>query len=267
VILLGDKKRLSISAAAIPSTNDRPSKKLRFDVNAKTDEKKKASRKSVMQAATMPSTKDDRPAKRPRINGIAKTDKKTDAKSKSNTISLKVLSWNIAECRPSHDAPAVSRCEQAILREMLSHEAHILCLQESPSASWTPACLQQTYDCVGASESHCGFTQLWIHKNLFYQHLESKGLSVAAIVLVGNQPLGISSSHLAPSKENASSRLKQVTNLVQCFSATPNFVIVDDFNMRQAEDKAMGGLGLQNVFKVAGCPQTANFTWNSHQNK
>ena len=268
VILLGDKKKPSRSAAAIPSTNDRPSKKLKLDVNAKTDEKKKASRKSVMQAATMPSTtKDDRPAKRPRLNGIAKTDEKTDANSKSNATSLKVLSWNIAECRPSHDAPAVFTCEQAILREILSHEAHILCLQECPSASWKPGCLQQTYDCVGASESHCGFTQLWIHKNLFYQPLESKGPSVAAVVLVGNQSLGISSSHLAPSKENAPSRLKQVTSLVQCFSATPNFVMAGDFNMRQVEDKAVEGFGLQDVFKVVGCPKTANFTWDSHQNK
>jgi endonuclease/exonuclease/phosphatase family metal-dependent hydrolase len=182
--------------------------------------------------------------------------------------SLKVLTWNIAECRPSHDAPDCFDCETAILRQIVNHEAHILCLQECPSESWIPPELLESYALVGSAPSHCGMTQLWIHNTLDHQQLETiPPPSVAATVLLGDQIVGISSSHLTPFKEGASHRLQQATNLYQLLSeVTPNFIMAGDFNMRQAEDCKVERLGLHDVFKLAGAPKHAKFTWDSIRN-
>jgi endonuclease/exonuclease/phosphatase family metal-dependent hydrolase len=187
----------------------------------------------------------------------------------SNENRIRILSWNIAECRPSHDAPSDDfDCEAAILQQILLHDAQILCLQECPAKSWQPPSLLNSYALVGGAPSHCGTTQLWIHKSLFHQRVVSNPPSVAALVLVGNQSIGVSSSHLAPFKQNASLRLEQARDLVQTLSkATPNFIMAGDFNMRQAEDVQIEHLCIQDVFKVAKSPKTANFTWNSLENK
>ncbi|KAI2509165.1 5'-tyrosyl-DNA phosphodiesterase [Fragilaria crotonensis] len=156
--------------------------------------------------------------------------------------SLKILTWNIAECRPSHDAPDRYACEIAILRQSLRHKAHILCLQECPSKSWMPPKLLESYTLVGSAPSHCGMTQLWIHNTLDHQRLETiPPPSVAATALLGDQIVGISSSHLAPFKEGASHRLEQATNLYQLLSeVTPNFIMAGDFNMSQPKVTLVG---------------------------
>ena len=186
-----------------------------------------------------------------------------------NENRIRILSWNIAECRPAHDAPSDDfDCEAAILQQILLHDAHVLCLQECPSTLWQPPSLLHSYALVGGAPSHCGTTQLWVHNSLFHQRVVSNPPSVAALVLVGDQSIGVSSSHFAPFKGNASLRLEQARILVQTLSnATPNFIMAGDFNMRQAEDAQIEQLGIQDVFKVAKSPKSANFTWNSLENK
>ena len=201
------------------------------------------------------STDSNRPIKKQRLTG--------------GENRIRILSWNIAECQPSHDAPPDDfDCEAAILQQIVSHDAHVLCLQECPSTSWQPPSLLHSYALVGGAPSHCGVTQLWIHNSLFHQRMVSKGPSVAAVVLIGDQSIGVSSSHFAPFKSNAPLRLEQTRDLCQSLSkATPNFIMAGDFNMRKAEDIDIERLGLQDVFKVAKSPKSAIFTWNSFENK
>jgi len=186
--------------------------------------------------------------------------------------SLVLVSWNIAECQPSNDAPSSFDAEEAICQEILRQEADILCLQECPSKTWSPyELLEACYERVGSAPSHCGYTQLWIKKHLFHQHLPSiTAPSVGAMVLVGNTSVQITSSHLAPFKENASTRIDQVKALTTSTSSAASItssIHAGDFNMRQAEDDAMEGLGLADAWKQAGRPYTHNYTWNSIDNK
>ena len=233
----------------------------------------KAQRQSVSRATEASPLSDDmlgdsksidknRPSKKPRLDA-----------ANGRHASLKILSWNIAECRPSHDAPPSSHtlfdCQAAVVQQILRQEAQILCLQECPSSSWMPSELLDLYTLVGSAPSHCGVTQLWIHNALDHQRLETiQPPSVAATVLVGDQIVGVSSSHLEPFNGGAPIRLEQATNLFQLLSeVTPNFIMAGDYNMRKAEDCRVEQLGLHDVFKLAGSPKHARFTWDSIRNK
>lgn len=211
----------------------------------------------------------------------------TLSKKKNLTTPLTVLSWNIAECKPSNDAPSRDKfdTEAAIVRELVKHEAHVLCLQECPAADWKPIeLLEKCYKLVGSERSHCGYTQLWIRQQpkkdaFLFQRvpLPSSAPSVAAIILIGeNQPIIVSSSHLAPFKENAPARLQQIEALTKTVSClTSHAIHSGDFNMRKAEDKKMehGGNGrgkeqqqLYDAWKIAGSSKKEEYTWNSITN-
>ena len=88
------------------------------------------------------------------------------------------------------------------------------------------------------------------------------------ILLPNDQILGISSSHLAPFKSNASLRLQQTMRLYEALSSVnPNFVMAGDFNMRVAEDDQVEQLGLRDVYKESKRPRDAMYTWNSIDNR
>lgn len=80
--------------------------------------------------------------------------------------------------------------------------------------------------------------------------------------------MGISSSHLAPYKENALVRFNQVKALCQTFASTSSTTTIHagDFNMRQAEEDAIEGLGLLDAWKEAGKQFKHQNTWNSIEN-
>lgn len=213
---------------------------------------------------------DEGPAKkRSKVEEKATTSKKTPA----NVASLKILSWNIAECIPSNDAPESFDAEEAIVREIILHKADVLCLQECPSSSWNPPELVKAcYERVGSAQSHCGFVQLWVKSHIFYELLPScPSPSVGAVFLIGSAaiPMGISSSHLAPYKQNASARFEQVKALSKAFAATSATTTIHagDFNMRQAEDDGIEGFGLVDAWKKTGKLNNHKNTWNSIENK
>jgi tyrosyl-DNA phosphodiesterase 2 len=209
------------------------------------------------------------------------TTKKTKIEVDTKPQPLKVLSWNIAECQPSNDAPSGYDTEAAICRELIKHNAHVLCLQECPSPNWKPIeLLERCYQLVGATPSHCGYVQLWIRQvpgkdNFFYQRqpLSESIPSVAAILLFSNnQSLAVSSSHLAPFKDNAPMRLQQVEILTTASNIRKHAIHAGDFNMRKAEDKQMEGKKnathiLFDAWKIAGSSKQHEYTWNSLENQ
>lgn len=199
---------------------------------------------------------DDGPRKQARLNS-------------SNALPLKILSWNIAECKPSHEAPAGFDNEAAVLNEILAQEADVLCLQECPSAEWRPAALSGQYKCWGVERSHCGYVQVWARTALHGQAIEDvPGPSVAVMLKVGKTPMAISSSHLVPYKENAPVRKLQVKELTLLLRQhAPLGILAGDFNMRQAEDKDVEtDNGLRDAWKVTTMAWQ-QYTWNSLYNK
>mmetsp|Transcript_3006 Transcript_3006/g.4899 ORF Transcript_3006/g.4899 Transcript_3006/m.4899 type:complete len:472 (+) Transcript_3006:22-1437(+) len=209
---------------------------------------------------------------------------------------LTVLSWNIAECQPSYDSTdgGTFDVDANISQECVRHDAHILCLQECPSANWKPIeLLEMQYQLVGAVPSHCGFVQLWIRQDAskgdgdyFYQRLplpmpKNQLPTVAAIILLNNHSIVVSSSHLAPFKDNAHVRLQQMEALLAAtVRITPHAIHAGDFNMRLAEDRFMEYSKMEcrkpktarqqrlyDSWKMAGSVKRQEYTWNSIDNK
>eukprot|EP00547_Thalassionema_nitzschioides_P018644 CAMPEP_0194255002 /NCGR_PEP_ID=MMETSP0158-20130606/33386_1 /TAXON_ID=33649 /ORGANISM="Thalassionema nitzschioides, Strain L26-B" /LENGTH=145 /DNA_ID=CAMNT_0038993229 /DNA_START=246 /DNA_END=680 /DNA_ORIENTATION=+ len=145
----------------------------------------------------------------------------------------------------------------------MRHTADVLCLQECPEENWKPNLLDRFYTLVGSEKSHCGYTQLWVRNNMFFQRIaECDGPSVAAVALVDDFAVGLSSSHFAPHKKNSATRFDQVKTLKNSFPIGMAFVMAGDFNMRMSEDKTVEEqLGLQDAWKDAESPSDHMFTW------
>lgn len=188
--------------------------------------------------------------------------------------SITILSWNISNCQPSHEAPVNfftnrNKCEAEIVREIMKHKADVLCLQECPEANWKPTLLARFYTLVGSEISHCNYTQLWVRNNMFFQRItKCDAPSVAAVALVDEYVIGLSSSHLIPEKKNSLIRFEQIKSLKNCFPCGMAFLIGGDFNMRKSEDKPVEErLGLVDAWKAGESRQNHMYTWNSFSNQ
>eukprot|EP00546_Thalassionema_frauenfeldii_P002442 CAMPEP_0178934938 /NCGR_PEP_ID=MMETSP0786-20121207/24199_1 /TAXON_ID=186022 /ORGANISM="Thalassionema frauenfeldii, Strain CCMP 1798" /LENGTH=222 /DNA_ID=CAMNT_0020612893 /DNA_START=51 /DNA_END=716 /DNA_ORIENTATION=+ len=175
---------------------------------------------------------------------------------------LTILSWNISNCQPSHEAPGKfftnrNKCEAEIVREIMKHKADVLCLQECPEANWKPTFLARFYTLVGSEN------QLWVRNNMFFQRItKCDAPSVAAVALVDEYVIGLSSSHLIPGKKNSLIRFEQIKSLKKCFPCGMAFVMAGDFNMRKSEDKPVEErLGLVDAWKAGESRQNHMYTW------
>lgn len=116
-----------------------------------------------------------------------------------------------------------------------------ICLQESPESDYV---FSDEYTCLGATESHSGYVQLFVRNNMLNSCHNIKVLSsfaVCATVCLENssnpacpESFGISSIHLKPYPKNASGRLIQMDDIMHHFGAMPS-LIIGDANM-QDED-------------------------------
>lgn len=196
---------------------------------------------------------------------------------------LTIVSWNIAEAAPSFAAPSLSRRAQdapRLIRECILGSARgsgpdIIALQESPSPSFgTTIFEEQGYVSAGGTTlSHCGYVDLLLKKKLAEQSkpisLDENLASVACrIVLPNKTTISVSSSHLAPFKHGAGTRLRQCQFLKESLrQESDNMILLGDYNMRQSEDTAIENILGIDAWKAAGSNHRSKFTWDSIVNE
>ncbi|KAL7487243.1 hypothetical protein ACHAW6_012844 [Cyclotella cf. meneghiniana] len=203
----------------------------------------------------------------------------------SNNLTL--LSWNIAMARPSSMAPdAIERSREIgrlIRQECLGQPSNprtippdVIALQECPYPSWGADNFDSLgYTSLGTRKSHCGHVDLLLRKELAngFQPIElnERLPSVACSFTLPNEShIAVSSSHLMPFKEGFPTRYRQCNLLMKSLvDECANCVLLGDFNMRAAEDKAIEQLcgGWIDAWKANGAEKLSNFTWNSFVNQ
>jgi endonuclease/exonuclease/phosphatase family metal-dependent hydrolase len=198
---------------------------------------------------------------------------------------LTLVSFNVAGCQPSAEAPPGWRQTQAtkaIRTEILGSNPDILALQECPGdASWAKTHFP-TYNVLGVTWSHADYVILMVKKGI---HAEAVPMSKGdnddnnPVVLAKlmypqeSRTLLVASVHLAPFREGEDDRRQQMTRLIQKHhhhSAAGKeeqqvpLIIAGDTNMRQSEDVVMEQtLELTDFWKHAGSNKATKFTWDT----
>ena len=212
----------------------------------------------------------------------------------SSTFPLTLLSWNISNAKPSFSAPnnIHQRAQDAprlIREECLRYTPDIIALQECPYPQFgTEEFTDDGYISAGTQQSHCGYVDLLIRKELIEQddndvkfqpihlpkmHPIMTNLPIPSVAtkiqLPNNTNVAISSSHLSPFKDNANLRLLQIMTLMDSMinNECDNCILLGDMNMRKAEDKDIENAGLIDAWKTCGSKRNTNFTWNSYVNR
>eukprot|EP00804_Cyclotella_cryptica_P003847 CCRYP_015727-RA/>CCRYP_015727-RA protein AED:0.03 eAED:0.03 QI:73/1/1/1/1/1/2/481/286 len=203
------------------------------------------------------------------------------------TSSLTLLSWNIAMAEPSSMAPnAIERSREfgrLIREECLGRPSSrqtttpdVIALQECPYPSWGVDNFDSCgYASVGNRQSHCGFVDLLLRKELADDcksiELDESLPSVACSFTLPNKArIAVSSSHLAPFKDGFRTRSKQCNMLMNSLTEEcVNCILLGDFNMRAAEDKNIEQMcgGWVDAWKSNGAKGSSQFTWNSFANQ
>lgn len=161
-------------------------------------------------------------------------------------------------------------CTRLISKECLSRSPDVIALQESPFPSWGDNTFED-YTSVGIQQSHCGYVDLLLRNELAGCHqsieLNSHLPSVAASIILPNKiQIAISSSHLAPFKDNFPTRAQQCNDLMTSLTNEfDNCILLGDFNMRAAEDEYVENLcgGWEDAWKGCGYDTSTKFSWNS----
>lgn len=214
------------------------------------------------------------PESSPRLNSSSSSEETLPiAPPKSFTL----LSMNVAELQPSSVAPLGWDPVPDFRKELLRHNADVICLQELPSSSPTAFPLPE-YSCVGTASSHCGYVGLYLRSSwLPYASLLYLPPSEPAILVQlrwnDDSSLVLGSCHLAPFGENAALRLKQMKSIVgrvESDSTTmstgvdKNFILAGDFNMRQKEDSTIEKqASFRDAWKECGATRNHKNTWDT----
>lgn len=208
---------------------------------------------------------------------------------KQKNVTISILSWNIAECRPSDSAPEKwhsSDCQEEsqcnyqartfcdtissnTVRDLiLTYSPDVIALQESPNSSWGGK--YYDYILMGSVRSHCGFVQLLLRQDLaalgVRLRIDNLPTVAATVEFASGRKITFASNHLAPYGYNNEKRLKQVEQVVKSMP-TNDYVIVGDMNMRMSEDHAVETLGLIDAWKDFGSKNNSMHTWDSFANR
>eukprot|EP00465_Bigelowiella_longifila_P003110 CAMPEP_0185268762 /NCGR_PEP_ID=MMETSP1359-20130426/37897_1 /TAXON_ID=552665 /ORGANISM="Bigelowiella longifila, Strain CCMP242" /LENGTH=239 /DNA_ID=CAMNT_0027859639 /DNA_START=149 /DNA_END=865 /DNA_ORIENTATION=+ len=174
------------------------------------------------------------------------------------------ISWNLSECGPSNVAPdwwSSSETKAIVASIISSKKPIIVALQEAPED--LVLALNKDYKLVGKAKSHApGAVILLIRKDIEWEPEPTlTGPVVACKIIVAGLRLGVASVHLAPSKQNASMRDRQMCSVIKSLHRG---IILGDTNMRAAEGNKYQGL--LDAWKGVGKPRGQRYTWDSHKN-
>ena len=229
----------------------------------------------------------------------------TAASSSFSSWTMKLLTFNVAQCKPHSQAPQSFSPLMALYQEIAKYNPDVLALQELPYRGMS----FKGYDCIGEAQSHCGIVGLFGRK----QHGwvggggggKWKRLSVppgtcdfdmmapelpavlASLTLDdennnnddennddvdennnnNNRTILFGSCHLEPFKEHSSTRFAQLNAIAQIGAFYDSLVLGGDFNMRKAEEpKIEKELQLVDAWKESGSDKRTRDTWNSNIN-
>ena len=183
-----------------------------------------------------------------------------------STWSTRVLSWNIAQCRPSDEAAwDVVENSRRIVSTIFNANADVVCIQGAPSDDWGRNELSPYYTQLGSVRTHRGFTIL----------LSKAGPSADAHVLLtfdGTPAVGavlddvaFVALHLAPEKDGDAKRLRQVRSALEAVSAYEKIVLAGDMSMRKRE--TVYALDLSDAWIATGMNRSTEHTLDSRRNR
>lgn len=191
--------------------------------------------------------------------------------------SLRLVSFNVAGCVPSKEAPPnwdTTVAAEAMAEEVLRSDPDILALQEFPSGD--PAKLAQVfpaYQVMGRTPSHADYVVLLIKKGISAKFVSTERGEIripgvlAELTWKDDRHLLVASVHLAPFLTGADTRQIQVEALLrQAKKLDMPILIAGDTNMRASEDGVMEGynnLGLLDAWKEGGAQPETKFTWDT----
>lgn len=221
-------------------------------------------------------------------NKTSSTSKRTRSKNDddatwSSTISLKLVSFNLAGCVPSKEAPPdwnTTTVARAVAQEILQHHPDVICLQECPQggAAWARQYFDN-YTVVGSTPSHADTIVLLVRSTweatCLHDHTSEPNRrgthslpAVLARVSPPHQPsLYVASVHLAPFADGSEERFEQMRALLELTTVKNNslpLIVAGDTNMRATEDYGMEMiLGHADAWKVSGGANDTQFTWDT----
>mmetsp|Transcript_24730 Transcript_24730/g.51791 ORF Transcript_24730/g.51791 Transcript_24730/m.51791 type:complete len:344 (+) Transcript_24730:66-1097(+) len=211
------------------------------------------------------------------------------ARESSRLIRLACLEAN-AGTPPSSRRPSTSSTSSHGSRTRQS-PPDIIALQESPYPTWGDEEFGSSgYVSMGTQMTHCGYVDLLLRSELARtsrplplrvgaQSTQQSVISdiavnlpsVATTILLPNRTrVAVSSSHLAPFKENEALRAYQCQSLMKILSdECDNCIVIGDMNMRASEDKMVEKFDNKSwidAWKECGSDKSVKFTWDSFVN-
>eukprot|EP00039_Didymoeca_costata_P020985 m.343032 g.343032 ORF g.343032 m.343032 type:complete len:324 (+) comp22237_c0_seq1:149-1120(+) len=213
-------------------------------------------------------------------------DVKGDKSKKKVQTKLKFLTWNISNFPRgscvSASAPkdwSAQDSEEMMKALMSSHEPHVVTLQEAPQQDYD---IGEDYEVASSQVSHCGYTILYVKKDLPYTTtslptpiVSTRPIPAAmAEIDLGHRRIWVAGVHLEPfndadAKAARQAQLEAILNSMKA-AKKPTGIILGDFNIREAEVKAYAKSGSESLgdLRDSGFPACKKlFTWDSRINK
>jgi len=194
-------------------------------------------------------------------------------------MELSVLSWNIANCKPSNASINWSTQKNAdeIRKQILKLSPDVVFLQEAPQyfcQNFSDYLHRNPVGELLCAKSHCPFVFVLLHKRLkpkISSSISEEGFLLVNVTLtIADQETEfcLSSFHLAPYKENAKTRIAQLETLRHHASESEAIHLFGgDSNMRKDEwaKTTLSGC-YRDSWEECGSNHKTRWTWNSKIN-
>ena len=200
---------------------------------------------------------------------------------------LRVVSMNICMTRFSDMAPSSWTLQDqldALQRELLDSDPHIIAIQEAPDANFCPF---ENYVLMGSKPSHMGYTSIMLKRDLAEHASLVETPYNLPVVLIKLQthpaltsPLYIASVHLTPSKTGQARRRHQVQLLQEAAVSDskknninnndplsqqkqPTILFMGDTNMREGLQDAPLANDWKDAWIELGADEATRYTWDT----
>lgn len=195
---------------------------------------------------------------------------KSETPSSHQPRLVSMVSFNVAEFKPSKVAPEGWDPMPDFKAELVRLKPDVICLQEVPPGR--ESFLQDAgYMCVGMSSSHCANVVLLVKgewtRLITVIYKTNVAPAVLVKIMLDSEPIVLGSCHLFPFGEGAAKRFNQIQEILKMIGEDQPLILGGDFNMRLKEDISFEQLGLRDAWKETGAEQNERNTWDSYSNR
>ena len=188
-------------------------------------------------------------------------------KDGNNVKCVNILSWNVAKCNPSNEAPwDMHENEKSIVKHIYNMNGDVVAIQEAPTKDWGKNNLGPTYIQLDSQPSHCGFTIFLVNISFFnvcdilkFKFDSNVNPAVGAII----NGVAYVSVHLMPFNNGQNERTRQVQHIIDTIKCK-QVCIIGDTNMRQNE--TVVDPSFTDAWIQTGSHTDTKYTWNSNTN-